>query len=247
VRLYYCCAADAASGKPWSRASPSVSFPYPSLPLIPVTSVLCVSWDSERGGVFCPVRRRDFDAIPLGYTSGCLFCLVAEPGVRVAVGTAGRARHFLAALQLCESGPSARVAVGVGRARQITGKTRAERSIPPRITWTWMESWMCAARCQRRNMANTPRLHVGAPVGSGESSCQSITALVSSGEVRRYPVHVSSYQLAHRCAIWNFGCCKMQCQTLGDGHRSLLDVDRMVPWIGRRLLVLCCRLSICSG
>ena len=97
--------------------------------------------------VFCPVRRRDFDAIPLGCTSGCLFCLVAEAGVRVAVGTAqpGRARHFLAALQLWESGPSARVAVGVGR-----GTPREKPGPNVRfLHGSHGHGWMCAARCQR--------------------------------------------------------------------------------------------------
>ena len=173
------------------------------------------------------MRRRDFDAIPLGCTSGCLFCLVTEAGVRVAVGTAqpGRARHFLTALQLWESGPSARVAVGVGR-----GTPREKPGPNVRfLHGSHGHGWMCRQ----------------VPAPSGET-CQTPRDSMWVPSAAEKPVRVSYQLLAHRCAVW-----MLQDDAVPDtrdSHRSLLDVDRLVPWIGRRPLVLYCRLSIfCSG
>ena len=113
------------------------------------------------------------------------------------------------------------------RTRHTTGKTRAERSIPPRITWPWMDV------CRQ------------VPAPSGET-CQTPRDSMWVPSAAEKPVRVSYQLLAHRCAVW-----MLQDDAVPDtrdSHRSLLDVDRLVPWIGRRPLVLYCRLSIfCSG
>lgn len=100
-----CCVSQAAMDDGprvwvWSRASPFVSLPYPSLPP-PITgaSEPSLLLSREKAG-----RPRDVDAIPLGYLPAlvCLcfvVCSAARRGLRTAgvgvavVGTPGRARQ----------------------------------------------------------------------------------------------------------------------------------------------------------
>ena len=125
--------------KPWSRASPPVSFPYPSLPLIAVCLL-----SRETTGFRCDSAGMHIWLLVLSGHRGrrARRCRDSPAGARPAF-------------------PGCSPAVGKrperpgrrwSRTRHTTGKTRAERSIPPRITWPWM----CAATCQRRNMSNTP-------------------------------------------------------------------------------------------
>ena len=208
VRLYQCWAADAASGRPWSRASPPVSFPYPSLPLIAVCLL-----SRETTGFRCD-------------SAGMHIWLLVLSGRRGRRARRCRdSRACTAALQLWESGRSARVAVGVGRG------TPPEKPGPNVrfLHGSHGHGWMCRQ----------------VPAPSGET-CQTPRDSMWVPLAAEKPVRVSYQLLAHRCAVW-----MLQDDAVPDtrdSHRSLLDVDRLVPWIGRRPLVLYCRLSIfCSG